>query len=150
RTRSASSGSFPMDGDLRLYPLFDAARGDMLIRPFYPLTPTPHYISLDQMAAFVGAGSPGPPGPQGPPGEGAGSPGPAGPTGPAGPPGAKGADGAAGPPGATGPPGPNWTVGSGLSLDSGTSPGTLSLAAPVTIANGGTSATTAPAALANL
>ncbi len=64
-----------MDGsDLRLYPLFDTATGDMLIRPFYPNTPTPHYISLDQVAAFVGAGSPGPPGPEGP----AGPPGPGG------------------------------------------------------------------------
>ena len=77
------------DGDLRLYPLFDAARGDMLIHPFYPSTPTPHYLSLDQMADYIGAGTPGPQGEPGPIG-------PAGETGPAGP---TGATGAAGPPG---------------------------------------------------
>ena len=139
-----------MDGDIRLWPLFDAARGDMLIHPFYPQTPTPHYISLDQLAAFVGAGSPGPPGPQGPPGE---PGGPAGPTGAAGPAGAQGAQGPQGPQGPIGPAGSSaasWTVGNGLSLDSGTSPATISIAVPVTIANGGTSATTAPLALANL
>jgi len=69
-----------MDGDLRLYPLFDAARGDMLIRPFYPLTATPHYISLDQMRDFVGQGTQGPPGATGP----SGPPGAEGPQGPAG------------------------------------------------------------------
>lgn len=57
-----------MDGDIRLWPLFDAARGDMLIHPFYPQTPTPHYLTLDQMADYIGAGTPGPPGPQGPQG----------------------------------------------------------------------------------
>jgi len=72
-----------MDGDIRLYPLFDAARGDMLIRPFYPLTPTPHYISLDQMRDFVGQGTQGPAGPPGPSG-------PTGATGPAGPAGSSG------------------------------------------------------------
>jgi len=98
------------DGDLRVFPLFDAARGDMLIHPFYPQTPTPHYISLDQMAAFVGAGTPGPAGPQGPPGDPGGPPGPqgaAGPAGPAGPAGATGAPGPAGPAGATSS---SWTV----------------------------------------
>lgn len=139
-----------MDGDIRLWPLFDAARGDMLIHPFYPQTPTPYYISLDQLAAFVGAGSPGPTGPQGPPGEPGGPPGPTGPAGPA------GADGAQGPQGPQGPVGPagtsaaSWTVGNGLSLDTSASPATISLAVPVTVANGGTSAVTPTAALANL
>jgi len=134
------------DGDIRLYPLFDAARGDMLIRPFYPLTPTPHYISLDQMAAFVGAGTPGPAGPAGPPGEPGGPPGPAGPAGAAGPAGPAGADGAPGPAGPAGPAGTDWTVGNGLTLNATV----LSLTVPVAISSGGTGAITAPAALANL
>jgi len=71
------------DGDIRLWPLFPEARGDMLIHPFYPLTPTPHYISLDQMRAFVGQGTQGPAGPPGAQGP-AGADGPAGPQGPAG------------------------------------------------------------------
>jgi len=139
-----------VDGDIRLWPLFDAARGDMLIHPFYPLTATPHYISLDQMAAFVGAGTPGPAGPAGPPGEPGGPPGPQGAPGPAGPAGPAGATGATGPAGPAGEASSSWTVGNGLSLDSGTSPSTIALAAPVTIANGGTNATTASVALANL
>ena len=78
------------DGDLRLYPLFDALSGDMLLRPFYPNTPTPHYITLDQIAGFVGQGSIGPEGPEGPPG-------PEGPMAPAGPPGTgEGASGLSG------------------------------------------------------
>jgi len=68
------------DADIYLWPLFAEARGDMLIHPFYPTTATPHYISLDQMREFVGAGTPGPAGPEGPPGA----------TGPAGPAGAPG------------------------------------------------------------
>jgi hypothetical protein len=139
-----------VDGDIRLWPLFDAARGDMLIHPFYPQTPTPHYISLDQLAAFVGAGTPGPLGPQGPPGEPGGPPGPTGPSGPSGPAGPAGEAGPVGPVGPAGSSAANWTVGNGLSLDSGTSPATISIAVPVTIANGGTSAITAPTALANL
>jgi len=77
------------DADLRQWPLFDEARGDMLLHPFYPLTATPHYITLDMMAAYIGAGTQGPPGPAGADGA-DGAPGPAGPagaTGPTGPPG---------------------------------------------------------------
>src|SRR5215472_15300267 len=73
-------------------------------------------------------------------------------AGPAGPPGGTGPAGPAGvtgPAGPAGPPGPNWNVGTGLNLV-GTAPGTLNLTVPVAIANGGTAATTAAAALANL
>ena len=84
------------DADLRWWPLFDAATGDMLIHPFYPLTATPHYITLDMMAAYIGAGTQGPPGPPGA----AGAQGPAGADGEPGPAGPTGAAGPAGPPGA--------------------------------------------------
>ena len=63
----------------------------------------------------------------------AGAAGPAGPTGPAGPAGATGPQGAQGPTGATGATGPSGIV-----------------AFPITIAQGGTNATTAPAARTNL
>jgi len=76
------------DSDIYQWPLFPEARGDMLIHPFYPLTATPHYITLDMMAAYIGAGTQGPPGPAGAPGE-------------AGPPGADGAPGEPGPAGTT-------------------------------------------------
>ena len=45
-----------MDGDLRLWPLWPAVTGDMLLRPSYPSSPMPHYISLDQIKAYIGAG----------------------------------------------------------------------------------------------
>lgn len=93
-----------VDTDLYLWPLFPEARGDMLIHPFYPTTATPHYISLDQMRAFVGQGTQGPIGPPGLTGP-AGPPGPSGPQGPSGEIGTSGAPGPAGPAGATGPAG---------------------------------------------
>jgi len=109
-----------VDTDLYLWPLFPEARGDMLIHPFYPITATPHYISLDMMRDFVGqgtqgptgppgstgpAGPAGPSGPQGPSGE-IGTQGPVGPVGPQGAMGAAGPAGSVGPAGATGPAGP--------------------------------------------
>ena len=87
-------------------------------------------------------GPPGPPGATGPPGA-------AGATGAAGPAGATGPAGPTGATGAAGPQGPNWNVGTGLTLVAGT-PSTLNLTIPVSIPDGGTNATTAAAALANL
>jgi hypothetical protein len=98
-----------------------------------------------------GAGPPGPqgnsglPGPQGPPGAtgATGAPGPAGTTGASGPqgiqgppgdngpPGPWGPQGPAGPPGptgATGAQGPQWQVGTGLALNTGTTPSTIAFA----------------------
>ena len=44
-----------MDGDLRLFPLWPTLTGDMLLRPAHPVSPTvPYYISLSQIAEFVG------------------------------------------------------------------------------------------------
>lgn len=98
--------------------------------------------------------------------KGTGPTGPAGPQGIQGPPGAAGATGAQGPAGATGaqgPPGPQGptgpagagtvrsiTAGPGLTGGVITDAGTVALNIPVTIANGGTNATTAAAALTNL
>lgn len=70
-------------------------------------------------------GATGPAGPTGPAGADSTVPGPPGATGPAG---ATGATGPAGPTGATGPQGPNWNVGTGLSLNTGTTPNTLNMA----------------------
>jgi hypothetical protein len=69
-----------------------------------------------------------------------------------GPTGATGASGPAGPTGSTGPAGPIGTIvaGTGLSGGGSTSSVTVNLATPVSIANGGTSAATAPAALVAL
>jgi phage gp45-like len=98
-------------------------------------------------------GSTGPQGPAGPTGP-TGATGPAGPAGAdstvPGPPGATGPAGPQGPTGATGPQGPNWQVGTGLALNTGTTPNTLNMSVPVTIANGGTNATTAGAGADNL
>jgi len=44
------------DGDLRLWPLWPTLTGDMLLRPVHPQSPLPHYISLNQIATFVGGG----------------------------------------------------------------------------------------------
>jgi hypothetical protein len=87
-------------------------------------------------AGPVGQGTQGPPGPAGPTGatgaqgdtgpygiQGSqGDPGPPGPWGPQGPAGATGATGAQGAPG---PQGPNWQVGTGLALNTGTTPSTV-------------------------
>jgi hypothetical protein len=99
---------------------------------------------------------PGPPGPQGA----TGAAGPAGPPGPTGAIGAAGATGPAGPTGATGAQGPQGvpgtgsvtsiTAGTGLTGGTITTSGTVALSVPVSIANGGTNATTAAAALTNL
>src|SRR6187401_1791251 len=97
-----------VDTDLYLWPLFPAARGDMLIHPFYPITATPHYISLDMMRDFVGQGTQGPAGPPGP-------------SGPQGPSGEKGTDGASGPQGPAGAQGPAGPSGSSVTI-SDTSP----------------------------
>jgi hypothetical protein len=44
-----------MDGDLRLYPLWPTLNGDMLLVLAHPTSPTtPHYISLSQLAEFIG------------------------------------------------------------------------------------------------
>lgn len=79
------------------------------------------------------AGPPGAAGPTGPQGPASTVPGPAGPTGPT------GATGSAGP---AGPQGPNWQVGNGLTLDTGTTPSTILLTTPVSVANGGSGAST--------
>jgi hypothetical protein len=87
-------------------------------------------------------GATGPQGPQGTAGTtgATGSQGPAGATGPQGPQGTTGAPGATGPQGptgntgATGPQGPNWTVSTGLTLNTGTTPSTLSLTTPIAAA----------------
>ena len=43
-----------MDGDLQLWPLWPTLTGDMLFKPWLPVSPTqPHYISLQQIADFV-------------------------------------------------------------------------------------------------
>jgi hypothetical protein len=45
------------DGDLQLYPLWPALRGDMLLSVVYPEAPLPHYISVGQLSAFIAGGS---------------------------------------------------------------------------------------------
>lgn len=112
-----------VDTDLYLWPLFPEARGDMLIHPFYPITATPHYISLDMMRDFVGQGTQGP---AGPPGS-IGPAGPPGPSGPQGPSGEKGTDGASGPQGPAGAQGPAGPSGSSVTI-SDTAPSSPSLA----------------------
>jgi hypothetical protein len=79
-------------------------------------------------------------------------PGPAGASGATGPQGIQGVVGPTGPTGPTGATGPigNVVAGTGLSGGGSTSTVTVSLATPVSIANGGTSAATAPAALTAL
>jgi hypothetical protein len=110
------------------------------------------------------SGPVGPAGPQGPTGStGAASivPGPTGPTGATGSPGTAGGAGAAGPTGATGAAGATGatgaggtitavTAGTGLSGGGTTGAVTLNLSTPVAIANGGTAASTAAAALTSL
>ena len=128
------------DGDLRLWPLWPTLTGDMLLRPVHPQSPLPHYISLNQIATFVGGGGGGnasitiaPAPPLYPEAgqlwwdasDGGGqlylryddywvpATNQPGPQGPPGPPGETGATGATGPAGATGATGPQGLPGSG-------------------------------------
>lgn len=137
-----------------------------------PLSTTPlRVVPADDMLCYwddpgqtwrsiaAGSGPAGPQGPAGPPGAtgATGATGPAGPTGatgPQGPTGATGATGATGPQGPQGNPGTgsvtSVTAGTGLTGGTITTTGTLGLSVPVSIANGGTNATTAAGALTNL
>jgi hypothetical protein len=128
------------DGDLRLWPLWPTLTGDMLLRPVHPQSPLPHYISLNQIATFVGGGGGGnasitiaPAPPLYPEAgqlwwdasDGGGqlylryddywvpATNQPGPQGPPGPPGETGETGATGPAGATGATGPQGLPGSG-------------------------------------
>lgn len=47
----------PVENIYKLWPLFDAATGDMLFRPSYPVTPQPAYVSLAQIATYIGDGT---------------------------------------------------------------------------------------------
>jgi hypothetical protein len=138
-----------MDGDLQLYPLWPTINGSLLIKPAWPITPMTHYVSLDQLKDYVGAGTPGPAGPPGATGPagpaGTGVQGPPGPTGPAGPQGVQGPQGPAGVGTITG-----VTAGNGLSGGGTTGTVTIGIAAPISVANGGTGATTAAGAATSL
>src|SRR5580765_4323119 len=45
------------DSDLRVWPIYPAISGDMLLRPSYPVETYPVYISLSQLATFFVAPS---------------------------------------------------------------------------------------------